>query len=184
MIKKHKADVIIFEDYDKGVITPDLIAEVVAFADKSGIPTVVDPKKKNFMAYKGTTLFKPNLKELKEGLKMDFDHTHLKELSAAVAEFLKKQNIKSALITLSERGIYTHGKESKALIPAHMRDITDVSGAGDTVVSVAALCLAAGLEQKQIAMLANLAGGQVCEKAGVVPVNRDQLLKEAKRLKF
>jgi rfaE bifunctional protein kinase chain/domain len=184
LAKKHKADVIIFEDYDKGCITPELISDIVTFSNKQNIPTVVDPKKKNFMSYTGVTLFKPNLKELKEGLKIDFDHHATKELSAAVEKFIKKQSIDTALITLSERGIYVHNKKVKSLIPAHVRDITDVSGAGDTVVSVAALCLAAGLRPEQTAVLANLAGGLVCEKVGVVPVNKDQLLSEALKLKF
>ena len=98
--------------------------------------------------------------------------------------FVKKQNIDTALITLSEKGIYTHSKKTKTLIPAHIRNISDVSGAGDTVVSVAALCLALNLPSVLTAILANLAGGLVCEKVGVVPINKQQLLEEAIRLKL
>lgn len=179
-----KADVIIFEDYDKGCITADLIKSVVAFARQKNIPVVVDPKRKNFMAYSGVTLFKPNLKELKEGLKTDFDHNNIQELEKAVDGFIKKQNIVTALITLSEKGIYTHSLKAKALVPAHVRNISDVSGAGDTVVCVAALCLALNLPPVVIATLANLAGGLVCEKVGVVPIDKKQLLEEAIRLKL
>ena len=184
MISSEKTDVIIFEDYDKGCITADLIKKIVALAKQKNIPTVVDPKKKNFLGYSGVTLFKPNLKELKEGLKIEFDHNKIKELDKVVGDFIKKQNINTALITLSEKGVYTHSSKAKALVPAHIRDITDVSGAGDTVVSVAALCLAAGVSPVTTATLANLAGGLVCEKAGVVPIDKKQLLEEAIRLKL
>jgi D-glycero-beta-D-manno-heptose-7-phosphate kinase len=182
MISSKKINVIIFEDYDKGCITPSLIASVVEFSKQKNIPVVVDPKKKNFMDYKGVTMFKPNLKELKEGLKTDFDSSNMKELSKLVDAFMRKQNIDASLITLSEKGVYINDKRTKTLIPAHVRDITDVSGAGDTVVSVAALCLASNLSAVNTATLANLAGGLVCEKVGVVPVNKKELLQEALKL--
>ncbi len=184
LILSKKADVIIFEDYDKGCITPELIKNIVAFAEQKNIPIAVDPKKKNFMCYNGAALFKPNLKELKEGLKLDFDHNNIKELEKAAADFIKKQNIKTLLITLSEKGIYTHSAENKAVIPAHIRNISDVSGAGDTVISVAALCLALNISPLITAAIANLAGGLVCEKVGVVPIDKKQLLDEIIRLKL
>ncbi len=184
LIISEKIDVIIFEDYDKGCITEDVIKKIIALAKQKNIPTVVDPKKKNFLAYQGVSLFKPNLKELKEGLKIEFDHTKIKELDKIVDAFIRKQNITTALITLSEKGVYTHSAKTKALVPAHIRDITDVSGAGDTVVSVAALCLALKLSPVTTATLANLAGGLVCEKVGVVPIDKKQLLEEAVRLKL
>ena len=179
-----KADVIVFEDYDKGCITPELITEIISFAKAKNIPTVVDPKKKNFLTYSGVTLFKPNLKELKEGLKTDFNTNDFAALEKAAAQFIKKQKIETLLITLSEKGIYTHSTKIKKLIPAHIRNISDVSGAGDTVVSVAALCLALNLSPVLTATLANLAGGLVCEKVGVVPINKKQLLQEAIALKL
>jgi D-glycero-beta-D-manno-heptose-7-phosphate kinase len=184
LISGKKTDAIIFEDYDKGCITPELIKTVVAFTKQKNIPVVVDPKKRNFMAYNGVTLFKPNLKELKEGLKTDFDISDIKALNKTVDLFMKKQNINSALITLSERGIYINDKKNKSLIPAHKRDIADVSGAGDTVVSVAALCIASDLSSENTAILSNLAGGLVCEKVGVVPIDKEELLQEALKLKM
>lgn len=184
MIVSKNIDVIIFEDYDKGAITTDLITSVISAAKQKNIPVVVDPKKRNFMAYTGATLFKPNLKELKEGLKIEFDHLDVKALTQVVDKFIKKQNIDSALITLSEKGVYINDRKTKVLIPAHVRDITDVSGAGDTVVSIAALCVASKLNSTVTATLANLAGGLVCEKVGVVPVNKKELLEEALKLKL
>lgn len=178
----HRFNIILFEDYDKGVITPDLIHNVVALANQNDIPTVVDPKKNNFLSYKGVTLFKPNLKEIKEGLNLTKDLSNEQHLISAVQEL---QNVLSAtyvMVTLSERGVVmTDGKEYLH-IPAHLRSISDVSGAGDTVISVAAMCLACKASIWDIAFLSNLAGGLVCEQIGVVPIDKDQLLKEANKL--
>ncbi len=172
--------VVIFEDYDKGVITPFLIQQVVKMTAEKGIPTVVDPKKRNFMAYEGVTLFKPNLKELKEGLKIDFDKADKNEVQHASDLLRKKLNISATLITLSEHGIFVSDENEYHFIPAHLRSISDVSGAGDTVVSVAALALALKLPINQIAELSNLAGGIVCEYVGVVPIDKIRLKEEAK----
>ena len=182
LLKTEKVHVVIFEDYDKGLITPSLITKVVAEAKRKKIPVVVDPKKKNFSNYRNVSLFKPNLKELKEGLKWDFDSLNKKQLQKAVSTFREKQNIDIALVTLSEHGIYVDDGSVKRLIPAMVRNVADVSGAGDTVISVAALCLAAGLDPVSTAAITNLAGGQVCEKVGVVPVNRKQLFREAQHM--
>lgn len=184
LIDSQKIDAIIFEDYDKGVITHRLIEQVVTIAQERNIPTIVDPKKKNFLHYKNVTLFKPNLKELREGLKIDVDAKDNQQLTEAIELLKQKLNAQMVMVTLSELGIYINSKEEKALIPAHIRDISDVSGAGDTVVSVAALGLAAGMTPSKFTALANLAGGLVCEKLGVVPVDREQLLEEAKKHKI
>jgi D-glycero-beta-D-manno-heptose-7-phosphate kinase len=180
-ITSGKANVIIFEDYDKGVISASLIEKVTALAKKHNVPTVVDPKKRNFLVYNNVTIFKPNLKELKEGVGVELSTDNLEVLRKTVDLLRKKQQIDIALITLSEHGVYVSSDKEKKLIPAHIRNISDVSGAGDTVVSVAALCCALNLSPVEIAYLSNLAGGQVCEKSGVVPVNKSQLLEEAIR---
>jgi D-glycero-beta-D-manno-heptose-7-phosphate kinase len=177
-------DAIVFEDYDKGVITARLIQKVVELANKKGIPTIADPKKKNFNNYKGVTLFKPNLKELKEGTKSEINVNNQKDFEKAVNSLRIKLKATTALITLSEKGIYTNSRLVKALIPAHIRNIADVSGAGDTVVSVAALCLACEMHPIAIAAIANLAGGLVCEQVGVMPVNKEALLIETLQLPF
>jgi D-glycero-beta-D-manno-heptose-7-phosphate kinase len=184
IIQHDKIDVIIFEDYNKGLLTPRLIQKVVELAKEKGIPTAVDPKKKNFLAYKGVTLFKPNLKELKEGLKQDLDPENIPEIQRAVSSFRVKQKFETALVTLSEKGIITNSRKVKEHLPAHIRKIADVSGAGDTVISVAALCRALELHPVLTAALANLAGGLVCEQIGVVPINKEQLLEEALELDF
>lgn len=178
-IKNSAVDVIVFEDYDKGVINHELIHRVIIEAAKKKIPVAVDPKKKNFSSYKNVTLFKPNLKELKEGIKLDFDLTNKDILSKVADELRTRQGIDNILITLSEKGMFIASKKSKHIVPAHLRNIADVSGAGDTVVSIAALCLAIKLDPLLMTELANIAGGMVCEKVGVVPIDKDQFLQES-----
>ena len=175
-------DVIIFEDYDKGVLNDSLIQSVISMAKEINIPTVVDPKRKNFFAYKGATLFKPNLHELRDGLGLmptDFDADHLAD---TVRKFKVSQEFTGVFVTLSERGVYIDFENDQQLIPAHIRQISDVSGAGDTVISIAACVLALGGSTEQIASLANLGGGLVCESLGVVPINLALLRKEADQL--
>ena len=182
IIAEKKIDTIIFEDYDKGLITGELISNTVSMANQKGIITVVDPKKRNFHEYRGVNLFKPNLKELKEGLKTDIDPANMDQVGMAVNKLKKQLDAKALMLTLSERGVYISSEKGQRLIPAHKRDIADVSGAGDTVIATAALCLAAGLDEFQTAEIANLAGGLVCEHIGVVPIDKARLLEESKKL--
>jgi rfaE bifunctional protein kinase chain/domain len=184
IIQHEKIDVIIFEDYNKGLITPKLISKVVELSRSKGIPTCVDPKKKNFNSYKGVSLFKPNLKELREGLKLDISSDNINELQRAISSFRVKQKFDTALITLAEKGVITNSRKVKEHIPAHIRSIADVSGAGDTVISVASLCRALECHEVFTAAVANLSGGLVCEQIGVVPVDKEHLLEEALKLDF
>lgn len=177
-----KIDVIIFEDYNKGLLNPRLIGKIVELAKSKGIPTCVDPKKKNFNAYKGVSLFKPNLKELREGIKLDVSGDNVNELQRAVSSYRVKQKIETVLVTLAEKGVITNSRKVKEHVSAHVRSIADVSGAGDTVISVAALCRALRCDDQLTAALANLSGGLVCERIGVVPVDKDQLLEESLKL--
>jgi len=186
IINKNKIDVIIFQDYDKGVISQKLIEIVVKNANAKKIPVVVDPKKANFLSYNNVTMFKPNLKEIKEGLNLDFSDDNNVNIELAVAKLQDKLNANIILNTLSEKGVFVSwkikgGYESR-LIPAHLRNIADVSGAGDTVISVAALCVAQGIEPQVMAAIANLAGGIVCEEVGVVSVNKEKFKDEVNRV--
>jgi len=185
LVESEKIDVIIFEDYDKGIITPLLIKKVVELAEKKSIPIVADPKRKNFNEYKNLSLFKPNLKELVEGIKLDILPKNQKDFENAVETFQLRNNIDMMMVTRSEAGVYISSKnknsnviDKRHNIAAHIRNIADVSGAGDTVISVASLCLALKLEPFIIASLSNLAGGLVCEEVGVVPVNKEKLIQE------
>jgi len=182
IINNQKIDVIIFEDYNKGTITPKVIREVILVANEKNIPTTVDPKYNNFFEYKNCTLFKPNLKELKDGLKLDINAGDLVGVSSGILKLKEKLDHKITLITLSEHGVLIKSDVKETHIPAHIRNISDVSGAGDTVISVASLCLALNLNPKEIAELSNLSGGLVCEEVGVVPINKKRFFNEAKLL--
>ena len=171
-------DVVIFEDYDKGAITENIIRETISLAKTKSIPTVVDPKKRNFLTYKGATLFKPNLKELREGLKTDINPSNKEEIENAVSLLKEVLHVDGALITLSEYGVYVDHRDQKHHIGAHIREVSDVSGAGDTVISIAGLCTALGLSPQRMAALSNLGGGLVCEHVGVVPIDQEILKRE------
>ena len=175
-------DVIIFEDYDKGVLSEGLIQEVMGLAREAGIPTVVDPKKKNFFAYRGASLFKPNLHELRDGLGLDSSDLSALALPATVKKFKESQGFEGLFVTLSERGVYMDFRSEQVAIPAHIRQIADVSGAGDTVISIAACALEAGASPAQLAELENLGGGLVCEFLGVVPIDVNLLKREAAKI--
>lgn len=181
-----RADVVIFEDYDKGVLSEAIIEQCIARARERGIPTVVDPKKKNFLAYRHCTLFKPNLKELREGLKLEFGEPNTDRVGfvAAVVRLRELLMPETVLVTLSEHGVFAQQNGQKTYLPAHLRTRSDVSGAGDTVISIAALCVALGQSAAFTAALANLGGGLVCEQVGVVPVEKKLLLEEAQEARI
>ena len=172
-------DAVILEDYNKGVLTDRVIRAVIEMANKNDVLIAVDPKKDNFFSYENVTLFKLNLKELKEGLNVEFDlATDKISFERAIDVLQEKLNNKISFVTLSEHGVFVQSSSNKSYIPAHIRTISDVSGAGDTVISVATLCLAVGLAPQLIAEIANLSGGLVCEVSGVVPINKAQLMEE------
>ncbi len=179
VIDNNTIDAIIFEDYDKGCITPELINNITELAIKNNIPITVDPKHRNFMNYKKVSLFKPNLKELAIGLKMDFRKDKLiEELPLMCGQFMQQQQHKAVMITLSEQGMFVMNDSGVYYhIPTQVRDVADVSGAGDTVIATATLCLISGLPLREIARISNIAAGIVCEKVGVVPVDKQELRK-------
>lgn len=183
IIENENIAVIILQDYNKGVLTEKIIKHIIDTGNAKRIPVVVDPKKKNFSCYKEVDLFKPNLKELREGLKQEIELKELDKIKLACAEWQAKQNISNLMVTLSENGVYIREVTSALVneyhIPAHVRNIADVSGAGDTVISVASLCRALKIDIWLTAALSNLAGGLVCEYIGVVPIDGRRLLKEA-----
>lgn len=183
-IEAHKIDVIIFVDYDKGVITPGLFEAVNRMAREKGIPTVVDPKKRNFGCYKNIDLFKPNFKEFVDGTGIPLEKGDLESLREAAHALKEKQNYKLIFITLSELGVFISNGIKEQYYPAVIRHIADVSGAGDSVISVAGLAMAAGLSPKIMAMISNIAGGLVCEYPGVVPVDKAQLMRVMKSQKL
>ncbi|HNZ69162.1 MAG: bifunctional ADP-heptose synthase [Prolixibacteraceae bacterium] len=183
-IENRKIDVIIFVDYDKGMITPSLFSKVLALAKEKNIFVAVDPKKRNFPVYHDVDLFKPNFKEFVEGTGQIIRKGDLDHLKKAAEEYKKEKSYKLIFITLSELGVFISNGVSQTYYPAEIRYIADVSGAGDTVLSVASLCLATNMPPHMMALLSNMAGGLVCEQVGVVPINRERFKKEMEKASF
>ncbi len=175
-------DVLIFEDYNKGVLTEKTIHRAIEKCREAGVLTAVDPKRKNFFSYRHADIFKPNLKEVKEGLNLLIDEIDKKKLSNIHEELKKILHHSLSLITLSEKGIYYSDSTHSGLIPSHLRSIADVSGAGDTVIAVASLVYAATHNAHLMAEVANIAGGLVCEEVGTVAISREKLLTECELL--
>lgn len=173
-------DIIILQDYNKGVLSKTLIQSVLKMAHDKDIPVAVDPKRQNFLAYQGVTLFKPNAKELREGMGMKAETLdELKEAAMKLQEQLHCQNL---MVTLSQQGAMILSQNDFYHVAACPRHIVDVSGAGDTVLSVAALCTALKMDPKTTVTLSNIAGGLVCEQVGVVPIDKERFAEEVQRL--
>lgn len=178
IIIAHNIDVVIFQDYNKGLVTPRLIQEGLALTKKYKIPSCIDPKKNNFLSFRGSTLFKPNLREINEslGTRIAPHEPSVPQLIEAAKKIHNCLQNEYTLITLGAKGLFIHSaKGGYSYINSQKRQIADVCGAGDTVISVASLALSLGLPPEAIATMANIAGGQVCEQFGVVPVNKEHL---------
>ena len=181
-IEKENPGIVILEDYNKGVLTEAVIKSVISTCRKKGILTAVDPKRKNFFAFKHADLFKPNLKEAKEALNIissTVDNALLESIHAELHNLLQHQ---VSLVTLSEKGIFYKNENESEIIPSHLRNIADVSGAGDTVIATAALVYAATKYIRLTAEIANIAGGLVCEEVGTVAIDKEKLVKECEAL--
>ena len=181
-INNQEPDVVILEDYNKGILTENIIREVIAYCNEKRIITTVDPKRKNFFSYKNVTLFKPNLGEAITGLNRLPEEISIDMLQEIHEEIKAKLDHSISLITLSENGIFYQQSNEKQIIPSHRRKIADVSGAGDTVIAVASLVYAATKNIHLTAEISNIAGGIVCEEVGTVPINKQKLLAECRRI--
>jgi rfaE bifunctional protein kinase chain/domain len=177
-----KPDILIFEDYNKGVLKENVIEKIIRHCKSLGIMVAVDPKLNHFLSYKGVDIFKPNLKEVREGLHLSLqqiDETQMDEVHDLLYQHLHHQ---ISFVTLSEKGVYfNNGKEGK-IIPSHRRNIADVSGAGDTVIAVAAMVYAITKDAHKMAEWSNIAGGLVCEEVGVAPIDKEKFVKEISKL--
>ncbi|HAJ56679.1 MAG TPA: D-glycero-beta-D-manno-heptose-7-phosphate kinase [Candidatus Omnitrophica bacterium] len=180
-------DAVIIEDYGKGVITPALLKNVISLARRHGKIITVDPKVEHFSYYKGVTAMTPNEKEASagSGIKITDDD----DVDAAGWKLLKKLKLAGILITLGEKGMKLFssakggGKGTVVHIPTVAQEVFDVSGAGDTVISVFTLALASGVKMREAAVLANVAAGVVVGKVGVAVISKEELLEALARLK-
>ena len=175
-------DLIIFEDYNKGLLTEKIIQQTIQLCKQAGIITAVDPKRKNFLAFREADIFKPNFKEVKEGLNIltaEINQTQLQKIHAELQHILHH---KVSFITLSEKGVFYQDITGAKIIPSHIRTVADVSGAGDTVIAVASLVYAKTKNARLMAEIANIAGGLVCEEVGTVAISKEKLLHECELL--
>ncbi|MCU0387013.1 MAG: PfkB family carbohydrate kinase [Chitinophagaceae bacterium] len=182
LFNMHKPDVVIFEDYNKGLLTQKVISKLIEWCRENGVITAVDPKRKNFFEYKGVDIFKPNWKEAREALNFIDSRANLENLKAIHELLIQKLDHKISFITLSEAGVFYQNDKKAVILPAFIRNIADVSGAGDTVIAVAALVYACTGDPELMALVANLAGGLVCEEVGTVAIDANRLLNECLHL--
>ena len=181
-IEKERPQVLIFEDYNKGVLTANVIRTVSALCKKHHVLTTVDPKRKNFFSYQGVTIFKPNLKEVKEALNLLTDDISIDALDKIHGLLHRELQHQISFITLSDKGVFFRDDGQSKIIPSHLRNIADVSGAGDTVIAVASLVYASTRNPVLMAEIANIAGGLVCEEVGTVAIDREKLSHECELL--
>lgn len=182
MLQREKPQVLIFEDYNKGVLKENVIDRIIQHCRELNIITLVDPKKHNFLAYRNVDIFKPNLKEVREGLVLPLEEVNADTLSHAHRLLHEQLRHQITFITLSEKGVFVADQKQHFEFPAHLRNIADVSGAGDTVIATAALVYALQRDMALMAAIANIAGGLVCQKVGVQPIDKKELEEECLRL--
>jgi len=168
-------DAIVLEDYNKGLLKEELITAIISTATLHGVPVLVDPKMKNFFAYRGCTIFKPNLSEMAASLGIPIKNSD-RDVEEACILLQEKIEAETLIVTRSEKGITVYDG-SFTHIPVSSLEVADVSGAGDTVIGTLALGAATGLDTLTNASIANIAAGTVCQEVGAVPVKPDRLLK-------
>jgi rfaE bifunctional protein kinase chain/domain len=181
-LEHEKPAILIFEDYNKGVLTERVIGELIRLCRKHEVFTAVDPKTRNFFSYKGVDIFKPNLKEVREGLNLLVEQPDLDALMDIHSRLSNLLHHKISFITLSEKGVFYQHQKQAMIIASYLRSVADVSGAGDTVIAVAALVYAVTKDINLMAAMANIAGGLVCEEVGTVAIDRKRLLEECNLL--
>jgi rfaE bifunctional protein kinase chain/domain len=178
IIKKNKPNIIIFEDYDKGVLSKKLIEKIILLSKDNNIITCVDPKEKNFFCYQNVDIFKPNLREVRNALNINIDIIDINTLNSICIKLREKLNPNNLVVTLSEFGIYYNDQNTSEIIPAHLRNVFDVCGAGDTVIATLSLFYYYFKDIKRSSKIANLAGGLVCEQVGTAVINKIDLFKK------
>jgi D-glycero-beta-D-manno-heptose-7-phosphate kinase len=181
-IRQQSPAAIIFEDYNKGVLTEKVIHEVIDLCKRNSVLTAVDPKRKHFFEYKDVDIFKPNLKEAREALNLLIEDVNDDMLIHIHQKLKARLNHQISFITLSEKGVFYEDGQTSRIVPSHIRNVADVSGAGDTVIAVATLVYALTKKTDEMAEIANLAGGLVCEAVGTVAIDKSRLLEECQRL--
>ncbi len=176
IIANEKIDAIILQDYNKGVLTKYFIKQVLLLATKNNIPVCVDPKERNFLEYQAIDLFKPNLREFSEAIGYRINPKSIDSLRSGAEELRRKNRFKNLMVTLGANGIFCFTRDGQSfIVPAKSIKAADVSGAGDTVISIATLAFVQKMGLKEIAQLANKGAAAVCKKIGVAPVTLKEM---------
>lgn len=173
-------DAVIFQDYDKGLLNDDLIEFFITKAKEIGLFISVDPKFNNFFSYKNVDFFKPNLKEVGSAVNKTIT-PEMGNLDEVCEELNSKLDFKHLFITLGDKGIYYSNIKESDIVATELRDVVDVSGAGDVVLCASTLFLLSGKSPFEVAQISNVAGGLACKKVGVATVNKYQLINEIKK---
>lgn len=177
IVTNEKPDVIILQDYNKGVLSKYFIKQILLLATKNGIPVAVDPKERNFFEYQAIDLFKPNLREFSEAIGYRINPKNIDSLRSGAEELRRKNRFKNLMVTLGSNGIFCFTKDgSSFVVPAKQIKAADVSGAGDTAISIASLAFAQKIPLKEIAHFANKGAAAVCKKVGVTPVSLKEVV--------
>lgn len=177
LINEVKIDAVIFQDYNKGLLNENIINHIISKCKKKSIFTAVDPKFKNFLSYKNVAFFKPNLKEISAIINQPVS-PEIENLNFVAKNLKEKLNFENLFITLGEKGIYYFSDNKSEIIPTKKKNVVDVSGAGDVVISAATLFFLSDLEIENIAEISNIAGGLACDSLGVATVSKSQLMNE------
>ena len=182
-ITKTASDVILLSDYGKGCLATAFIKNVIEFANQKGIPVIIDPKGRDYSPYSGCFMITPNRKEACEALGLDPSESPPPEQLGQLLQ--EKYNLRHILVTLGPQGMYLHPEKGTGVapihLPAHTREVFDVSGAGDTVAAIIALCMGAGAKIDEAMTIANVAAGRVIEKWGTQPILKNELVEAMKR---
>lgn len=167
IIESKNVDGVILQDYNKGVFTKHVIQSILNTCKKKGIKTFIDPKEKNFFEFKGCTLFKPNKREVEKAMGMSTEN--IDEINKYLKERLQNEY---TMITLGASGLYLSNQGRGNTFQTSPIHVVDVCGAGDSVISMAALAISCNINMEDVAYLCNLTGGLVCEYMGVIPISK------------
>ena len=171
-----KADAVIISDYNKGLITKNILKKIISFSKSHKKPVILDPKSSNFEKYKGVTIITPNIKELEKVMKKKLINDN--EIIDASRKLISKYNFNHLLVTMGQLGMILISKKNKDVVKldAEAKEVFDVSGAGDTVVSFIAAGLACSLKIEEVVKIANIAAGIVVNKTGTSVVHLSEML--------
>ncbi|PPR33728.1 MAG: Bifunctional protein HldE [Alphaproteobacteria bacterium MarineAlpha6_Bin4] len=177
-----KSDSVVISDYNKGLITKNILNKIINFSKKNKKPIVVDPKSTNFEKYKGATIITPNIKELEQVVKKKLDTDY--EIINESKKLINKFNFSYLLVTMGNRGMILISKKNSLKLDAEAKEVFDVSGAGDTVVSFIAAGMASSLKIESVVNIANIAAGVVVNKTGTSVAHLSEMLISANKSNY